>query len=1843
MAAPSTEQKELQLVETVEFKILGVANKEQKLHELLQRYLAPLILKAASDHASVRGRVIQILARLKTFIQPPQVILPVKALLQQYRNTDSVVIKQLDLSFILHSLERTDIEDRRELLPIALRGLVTDENQPRAATILNIVLRLILDIRIPPRGSKDDEAFRTALGLDDAADAKYLAYLLGVFLRLRATSGAQTLAQSNPTLSSPELALFPAESPDTEKLLRRISELKIKVVTLLASAAFTDEEKFLPALYAAASFDGRVASTGEEIIKRSSVSLEDETLVARLFAAHALLPAANRTRILGMLSKSAVSTTMTDSIIRVVTLDFMPPQEGSPSNALQPSSALERTKLHKALFQYLSWVAQIGPSKRGFTIGPQLIRKMREYVESQGWPVAESSASDDIALRSRAYETIGLLARSADMPTDDKLNLAAWLFRSLSEDSTNDAVVNIDGALSSLTANIDPSVTAGNLVFRTMLLTYMSLADEPPAVRSTRHAVVKWANQCLSFSNVHARWIDILAIAGQYNERNDVIEQGQKGLDPWTYFAHNQAETTMPDWREMVSTYFDSLIEPAPAAGGQSINGLPTLPPRPVFQNFHGSRILAFPVALKYCKNLMLLSALDGFTVQPDWMQALGAQLKNDIKSQNQVRAYLQKVDSKALVFYLQTCLEGAFVQDAPIVEDCIRCFVEVASLAQAETIGLLTGQTMSLLPLVKSNNREIRTLAAKAIGILAAHPANGIDAVSNFTVTLHGFFDNAQRKAGPDLNAAEGALIAFGHLQSRCVYYDREVPETAYPLSYLADDSTPASLFEAALDSFAQLWSAGLSLPLPEGEHSLDSIIKKLAVQAKKGNEHAIAALGRLASAIETTQAGDASSAPVEWEQGTLGSILKDLFALHEIKQVEIHFTVGEAITAAIARWDSDQVKLGMDVEYRGGGFQSKALGSIVSSVLGKLFADCKGTKPSLLKASGIWLFCIVQYCSHIEQVQSRLREAQGAFMRLLNARDELVQETASRGLSLVYERGDADLKSALVKDLVSAFTGSSTQLKVEEDTELFEPGALPTGEGNSVTSYKDIVNLANEVGDQRLVYKFMSLAANAATWSTRSAFGRFGLSNILSESEVDPKLYPKLYRYRFDPNSNVQRSMDDIWKSLVKDSNATIDEHFDAIMEDLLKSILGREWRMREASCAAVAELVHGRSFVQYEKYYRDIWTAALKVLDDVKGSVREAALKLCMGLSNGLVRQLEESNHSAAAKAMMKEALPFLLSEKGIENSVQDVQIFATITVMKICKHGGVSLRPFIPEIVSHMLGLLSTIEPQQINYHYQRAGEESRDQIDKLRSQMVNQSPISEAVENCLRFVDADVMLQLAPKLEATIKSAIGMPTKIGCSRVLTTLFTRHTNDIKPLSGKFLKLLERQTLDKNDEVSQAYARAAAYIMRAVGDADRQRFCSGLVELYFSGEDESRRQKVSDVVVSLAKISPDHFSSQEADLLPFTYLGSHDTDEYSSKVFKEVWSQHAGSGRTVMRYVPEIVALVERCLATTQWALRHTGAFTIAAAVSDVASATEMTGGIGEPNCKALWPAFDKALALKTFPGKEKVLASFPTFVKSGSVFWQDSAPVAAQMKKVALREARRNNDEYRPHAFRSLWAFAQARPDLDLLGDITDIVTPYLDAATDDDKMDVDSKGEDKGLMDTARNGLEAIARGYTRSPSRDVAAVAAAVIKTLQPYLAHEKMGAIKREVWYKCVADFMTEAASASAAAASAAEAKSAGGGGGGAADSAAATFTSYLESLDLDRAETGTHPQRVQRIEAVAAALKAQQAGAFGTAKAAAASSSGTDLKAVLERAAREERATDLQRSWRKVLEEFA
>lgn len=83
----------------------------------------------------------------------------------------------------------------------------------------------------------------------------------------------------------------------------------------------------------------------------------------------------------------------------------------------------------------------------------------------------------------------------------------------------------------------------------------------------------------------------------------------------------------------------------------------------------------------------------------------------------------------------------------------------------------------------------------------------------------------------------------------------------------------------------------------------------------------------------------------------------------------------------------------------------------------------------------------------------------------------------------------------------------------------------------------------------------------------------------------------------------------MNDLWKKLVKEPVAVVDQNFDNIMDELLKNIVGREWRVRQASCAAIADLVQGKPVEKYEKYLNDIWTLTYKVLYTSKQTFRTA----------------------------------------------------------------------------------------------------------------------------------------------------------------------------------------------------------------------------------------------------------------------------------------------------------------------------------------------------------------------------------------------------------------------------------------------------------------------------------------------------------------------------------------------------------------------------------------------------------------------------------------------------------
>lgn len=1618
--------------------------------------------------------------------------------------------------------------------------------------IFHLLLRVLGHLQLPPRGSKEDEELRKKFEVSDD-DAKALSSWFGklILLVVNRTPGAGSAGNETcPGLSVEDYQFLTQQGkaevwdPTKESGLN-LTETKVTVAKLLASGIFKDEERFLPAVFASADTNSRIAETGDDILKRAtqSINLEDPALVQVFYDIYlggqppqgppAVRPAL-RIKLLSLLTKSVASTRFPERIVRIAEEGLAPGQQDSTS-----SRGREISRLRSAIFSFANFVARRGSPADVRTVAPILVDRLRAFIEDQGWPTL--NRDEDISLRCYGYEVIGLLAKAAPQQTliEPDLRLLAWLFRSLREDSSgSQTAVSVEEALSAVIGAFS-GLTQSDIQdsLRKLLLAQVEISDNKQAsdakIRSTRYPAVRFANRCLPYSDAVARWIDILAVVqDDALSKHELVEEGRRGLDPHWYklLSTTQAQSgaatsmlpdfDMPDFATLVHFVFTQSAKNDGSAG--ATDG----PDHGISQslyNFIRLHSKALVPSVKFCHQVLMSQALssEGITIpiDADWERKLETAYTTDPKARSAIRVYINNASRNeseqysALLILLQAAFEGLLWNEGNGLGVCGAIFVSFCSLCPDHLLAAagFTRRFRLLEVAIFSNDQRARVQASHAFGLLATQESCNQDDVSSSLSVLLGKLTTWKGAIGAAVNQVSGAIVALSYFFSRLSYRGRSatVPEASFHtfletlfdiLKSSPDSSMRAACFSAVdqLSLFYSIEPSSIEVYMP-----FRSVVDKIMETAKTGNEHAILTLGHLA--MTATETGNSSA-----ETSNLSYILERMNQLHQVRQAESQFAVGEALSCLTCGWDSTALASQLDVEGQAPSGTSRE--DTLGEVLDKILIDCKNTKPSLKKASVIWAMCLVQFCGHRSEVQQRLRRCQAAFGYCLSDRDEIVQEAASRGLGLVYEKGDRQLKDELVRDLVGSFSGENKadlSGRITEDTQLFEPGALPTGEG-SVTTYKDILSLASEVGDSSLVYHFMSLAANNAIWSSRAAFGRFGLSSVFSDSSVDgylaenPKLYPKLYRYRsvsssglliapdlfmltchrFDPNPNVQRSMNDIWNALVKDSSSALEKYFDAIMEDLLQNILAREWRVRQASCAAIADLVQGRKLekvsrlnviillasclqIQYEPYLGRIWTLCFKVLDDIKESVRAAAAGLARVLTGVLTRSLEAGEASSkAADAMLKHVLPFLLSTSGLESSATEVQAFALDTLLQIIKKSsGKTLRPFIPELVERLLGLLSSLEPQAVNYLHLNASKYNltEQKIDDMRLASIRGSPLTEAIERCLDLVDEPTMEALVPRLENALKSAVGLPSKVGCSRILVSLSTRHNSLFRPHADHFLKLIEKQVLDFNPTVSSSYAVSAGYVARVASDKQILKLIAFSKRLYFTSDDDRSRVASGDIVHAFSKHASDRFNTLAVELLPFVFVAKHDSHEHVKEQFQTTWDSHVGGPRAVLLYLKDIVTLAQEHLDSPRWVLKHTAARAIADAVMSASSASDE---LSLADAEILWPAVDKAMAGKTWEGKEVVLAAFVRFVEKGGQLWRARSNVAGQINRVIVREAKRQNTTYRQYALGALGQVAAARTDMDMSETVMDIVEPVVEelTATSVDAMEVD--GESK---------------------------------------------------------------------------------------------------------------------------------------------------------------------------------
>lgn len=1170
MAKPqSPEARELALIDKVELRI-ALADDDAKLQSTLNTYLAPLLLKLTSEHTSARNKVIGICQHINTRIAPQNIKLPIVALIKQFKDhPESQLVRHFDLLYIQRGFPRLSESERAKLFPVFVSGIssISSVAISQAAVVFHLLIQSLVVFPFPPRESPEDEGLRSTLGIS-TDDARYLAHWMGKLMSFKSTS----TSPGSSGLSKEEQDFLTLQGKDGVWSASTLMQAKYSCLRFLGSHAFKNTERLMPVLLASADANARVSDLAENILKLTlpEVDTNDTELVGKLFGLYLQgssytstrsfsISVTLRIKILALLTKTSTSAAFTNEIRLIISKDLV---ENTGSEGR------EVTKLRALIVQLLGTAAQNANTSDFKAISHDVLDSMRTFLDQQYDATASSDLTD---LRCRSFEVVGVLISSdEELVADPELTVLRWLYRSLAEERNKQVVFSIDEAISRTIRPLQKDCRSEILqslrdYLKDCIGEEMTAPPDSLNGRNKVHTVARLANRCLPFSDVTARAIDVAILSSAHSRTHEINEEASKGLDPhWTNLVQpHESDIIPPNFNDIAKTLLSNQTS--------------------VLRNPETSI-----TAIQFCRRCLFWSCLeDGqrkLDFPVDWANQMDIALNEDYEVRSKVCQYLHKQrdtgvwDSVVLLYERTLHYINQASQDRATAASVV---VELTTLSPHDLVARIAPTFDELRAGLSTNDLQTRVLIAQSYGVLASHEVVTSRSLEDPLSSLVQRADKAPETVGAESNRSHGSIFAlanFSSIRKMKDPGDKAAQDIASKLTALVLNkliTSPDTVTQdAAFRSISRLCMFG-SVQLHDINqlNPISTVSEKIVEAAKDGKEAAILALGHLSMILDENE-----------NEQIVDTLIDHVRNLHEIRQPDTHFSVGESLANIGAAWRSKAMLKYKNVDWPlpPSPTRTKTLKKIIQKIL----QDSKTTKPALKKASVIWLLCLLQFCGDQSATQEHLPQFQTAFKRCLSDRDELVQESASRGLGLVYERGSRELKDDLVRDLINSFSSNKAGMSgtVTEDTQLFESGALPTGEG-SVTTYKDIMSLASEVGDPSLVYRFMSLASNNAIWSNRAAFGRFGLSSVLSDASVggylsnNPKMYSALYRYRFDPNSNVRRSMNDIWNALVRDPTATVEDHFEMIVSDLLDHMTGREWRVRQASCAAVADIVQGR----------------------------------------------------------------------------------------------------------------------------------------------------------------------------------------------------------------------------------------------------------------------------------------------------------------------------------------------------------------------------------------------------------------------------------------------------------------------------------------------------------------------------------------------------------------------------------------------------------------------------------------------------------------------------------------
>ncbi|KAK3507508.1 hypothetical protein QTP70_027439 [Hemibagrus guttatus] len=1623
-------QDELNQLERV-FLRLGHADTDEQLQDVISKFLPPVLLKLSSAQEGVRKKVMELLVHVNKRIKSrPKIQLPVETLLVQYQDPAAVsFITNFTIIYIKLGYPRLEVSKQCELAPTLLTAM-EGKPEPQQDSLMHLLIPTLYYMKYPTEPSK---ASPFVLAEKPKTVHQLLEFMLDVLLMpygFVLNEQASRPAPSSPQGGAggagagqglpqppPGMSLYAVKRVigEAQWSPEQLEQCKLGIVKFIEAQQVPEVETVVHLVVASSDTRHSVATAADLELKskQSIIDWNNPLIINKMFKVY--------------LGDIPLKTKVVyDGLF------------GANTN----------NKLLSLTLQFVHHICVVCPDTNkplGLMLLNGLTKLINEYKE-------------DPKLLCMAYSAVGKLSSRMPQLFTKDIALVQQFFESMCKEEA-DVRLAIQEALSMM---VGAYVNLHGALLNLMEALVAAYIGKPEV--QVRQVAMKFASMVFAPDHVASRYLLLLA-AG--DPREEVSGEARRALRSLTSkSAEKEKFKPMPSFAEMVS-YIQEKASERMKTPAKYIVGTSTLPFNPAtFEEI----VLYLRMCLAHSAGATpasqsLIDMQDDAPVVGQYVRSLLAHEAPPSSSapkggeSNPVQVYMD---------LLQQLLSA--VGGIPVM----YCLLEVVSVCPQKLAPRFANKIDWIKGLMNTNKEDMRELAAQLYAVVVSTMSG-----NELKIAVQNLIKITKDTHSPE--SQHGAILALGYMVGRYMSQrhgltllertratskdDEEMITIATKTIGSFLDSTTALLTIAAVTALGEISRNGELLIPSEGDgFSKLSLVENLLARITSGKESS-KMKERVIQTLGFLPVGDAEFAHQK-------KLLQGLMDSVEAKQVELQFTVGEAITSAsvgtssgAARdvWTCTEDQYCPPENVKSNDVLSWALSAILSKYI-------VSQNPHVRQAACIWLLSLVKKLSQHKEIRSRLKETQTAFISVLSDPDELSQDVASKGLGLVYELGGEQDQQELVSTLVETLmTGKRVKHTVSEDTEVFQGDALGKApDGHGLSTYKELCSLASDLNQPDLVYKFMNLANHHAMWNSRkgAAFG-FNIIAAKAGEQLAPflsQLVPRLYRYQFDPNLGIRQAMTSIWDALVTDKT-TVDKYFREILQDVISNLTSNMWRVRESSCLALNDLIRGRPADDFLEHLTEIWETLFRVLDDIKESVRKASDLTLKTLSKICVRTCESTG--ASAKKTVSVLLPILL-DKGIVSNVAEVRTLSIQTLVKISKAAGSCLTPHAPRLIPALLEALSVLEPQVLNYLSLRATEQEKSAMDTARLSAAKSSPMMETINMCLQHLDVSVLGELVPKLCDLLKSGVGLGTKGGCASVIVSLTVQCPQDLTPYSGNqhnTCTLLQQRTavwrsFCRNSALGiwRKKARFNYFSKKLLPNQcfifDFHSHVSSSSDTFFPldlcSPEVVYKSSCCLTVHAISQYSPDVLKAHACVALPLAFLGMHQQpdeqgDSADANLWAEVWQEHVpGSFGGIRLYMTELIAITQRALQSQSWKMKSQGG----AAMATIAR--QQTGSLVAPHLGMVLSALLQALAGRTWAGKEELLKAVGSVVSQCSVELQKPAagqPTVRQVLDTVLKECKKENLVYKMAALRSAANILEATKE-DRFREMADILVPII---------------------------------------------------------------------------------------------------------------------------------------------------------------------------------------------------